>query len=60
MTKIEVLNFDYAPLNIEVSSFNGGYDAHSIETGEWIFTASTLDEVNYWLQDIENSLINGG
>ena len=60
MTKIEVLNFDYAPLNIEVSSFNGGYAAHSTETGEWIFTASTLDEANYWLQDIENSLINGG
>ena len=60
MTKIEVLNFDYAPLNIEVSSFNGGYDAYSIETGEWIFTASTLDEANYWLEDIENSLINGG
>ena len=56
-TKIEVLNFDYAPLNIEVSSFDGGYSGHDLTSGECIFTVDTLEEAKYWLSEIEHTLL---
>ena len=60
MSKIELLNAEFASLDVEVSSFNGGYDVHSLSDGEFQFSAETLDEVAYWLSDIENSMLNGG
>ena len=60
MSKIELLNAEFELLDVEVSAFNGGYDVHSLSDGEFQFSAETLDEVAYWLSDIENSMLNGG
>ena len=59
MTSIEILNAEFASLDVEVSSFNGGYDVHSLSDGEFQFSAETLDEVTYWLSDVEANLLNG-
>ena len=60
MSKIELLNGEFEFLDVEVSASNGGYDVHSLSDGEFQFSAETLDEVTYWLSDIENSMLNGG
>ena len=60
MSKIELLNGAFEFLDVEVSAFNGGYDVHSLSDGEFQFSAETLDEVTYWLGQVENTLINGG
>ena len=60
MSKIELLNGEFEFLDVEVSAFNGGFDVHSLTDGEFQFSAETLDEVAYWLSDIENSMLNGG
>tara|TARA_Y100000401_G_scaffold108077_1_gene103023 strand:+ start:352 stop:537 length:186 start_codon:yes stop_codon:yes gene_type:complete len=59
MSKIELLNAEFASLDVEVSSFNGGYDVHSLSDGEFQFSAETLEEVTYWLSDVEATLLNG-
>ena len=60
MSKIELLNGEFEFLDVEVSAFNGGFDVHSLTDGEFQFSAETLDEIAYWLSDIENSMLNGG
>ena len=59
MSKIELLNVEFFDLDVEVSAFNGGYDVHSLSDGEFQFSAETLDEVAYYLGQVENTLING-
>ena len=57
---IELLNGEFEFLDVEVSAFNGGYDVHSLSDGEFQFSAETLDEVAYYLGQVENTLVNGG
>ena len=56
---IELLNGEFEFLDVEVSAFNGGYDVHSLSNGEFQFSAVTLEEVTYWLSDVEATLLNG-
>ena len=59
MNRIELLNVEFFDLDVEVSAFNGGYDIHSLSNGEFQFSAETLEEVTYWLSDVEATLLNG-
>jgi hypothetical protein len=55
MTNIQSLNFDFSELDVEVSSFNGGYDLHNTITGDHITTCDDLWEAEYFLSAIRQN-----
>ncbi len=57
MTNIQSLNFDFSELDVEVSSFNGGYDLHNTVTGNYITTCCDLTEAEYILSAIRTDVL---
>jgi len=55
MTNIQSLNFYFSELDMEVSSFNGGYDLHNTITGDHITTCDDLCEAEYFLSAIRQN-----